>query len=97
MEKGGILKVSTKKIKGFVEVSFEDTGVGIPKENMEDIFIPFFTTKAKGMGMGLAACKKFVEMYGGSIEVKSEEGKGSTFTVKLPIRQRREVKKTDEG
>jgi len=88
MKKGGNLKVSTKKTRDFIEVSFEDTGVGIPKENMEKIFIPFFTTKAKGMGMGLPICKKFVEAHGGNIEVESKEGRGSTFTVKLPIQQR---------
>ena len=85
MENGGRLKVSTKKTKGFIEVSFKDTGVGIPKESMEKLFTPFFTTKAKGIGMGLAICKKFVESHGGSIEVESEEGKGTTFTVKLPV------------
>ena len=84
MKNGGRLKVSTKKTKGFIEVSFKDTGAGIPKENMEKIF----TTKAKGIGMGLAICKKFVESHGGSVEVESEEGKGSTFTVKLPIQQK---------
>jgi len=87
MENGGRLKVSTKKTKDFVEVSFEDTGIGLPKEKMKKLFTPFFTTKAKGLGMGLAICKKFVESHGGSIEVESEEGKGSTFTVKLPIQQ----------
>jgi len=96
IEKGGTLKVSTKKTKEFVEVKFEDTGVGIPKENMKKIFTPFFTTRAKGMGMGLPICKKFVEIHGGSIEVESEEGKGSTFTVKLPIQQRMEVKTGEE-
>jgi PAS domain S-box-containing protein len=85
MKNGGRLKVSTKKKNGFVEVSFRDTGVGIPKENVEKIFSPFFTTKAKGMGMGLAICKKFVEIHGGRIEVESGKGKGSTFTVKLPV------------
>jgi PAS domain S-box-containing protein len=87
MENGGRLKVSTKKTKDFIEVSFEDTGIGLPKEKMKKLFTPFFTTKAKGLGMGLAICKKFVESHGGSIEVESEEGKGSTFTVKLPIQQ----------
>jgi len=87
MENGGRLKVSTKKTRDFVEVSFEDTGIGLPKEKMKKLFTPFFTTKAKGLGMGLAICKKFVESHGGSIEVESEEGKGSTFTVKLPIQQ----------
>lgn len=87
MEKGGELKVSTKKTKDFVEIIFQDTGIGISKENMKKLFKPFFTTKAKGLGMGLAICKKIVEDHGGTIEVKSEEGRGSTFTVKLPIRQ----------
>ena len=85
MENGGRLKVSSKKKNGFVEVVFKDTGVGIPKESMEKLFTPFFTTKAKGMGMGLAICKKFVESHGGSIEIESEEGIGSTLTIKLPI------------
>ena len=87
IEKRGKLEVLTKETKGFVEVSFKDTGVGMSKENMKKLFTPFFTTKAKGMGMGLAICKRFVEAHSGSIEVKSEEGKGSTFTVKLPIQQ----------
>jgi PAS domain S-box-containing protein len=87
MEKRGKLKVSTKKTKGFVEISFKDTGIGISKENMKKLFTPFFTTKAKGMGIGLSICKRFIDSHGGSIEVKSEEGKGSTFTVKLPIQQ----------
>ena len=85
MKNGGKLKVSTKKKQGFVEVSFQDTGAGMSKETMKKIFEPFFTTKSKGMGIGLAICKKFVEINGGSITVKSEEGNGSTFTVKLPI------------
>ena len=76
---------ATKKTKDFVEVGFKDTGVGMSKENMEKIFTPFFTTRAKGMGMGLAICKKIVDAHDGSIEVESEVGKGSTFTVKLPI------------
>jgi len=86
-EKGGTLKVSTKNSNGFVEVSFEDTGVGIPKENLRKLFTPFFTTKAQGMGVGLAICKRFVELHGGSIMVESEEGEGSVFTVKLPIQR----------
>jgi len=87
MEKGGTLKVSTKKTKGFVEVSFKDTGTGMSKENMKKLFTPFFTTRAKGMGMGLPICKKFVESHDGSIEVESTEQKGTTFTVKLPTKQ----------
>ncbi len=85
MQNGGTLEVSTKKTNGFIEVSFKDTGVGMSKEIMKQLFTPFFTTKAQGMGMGLAICKKFVDRNGGSIEVESEEGKGSIFTIKLPI------------
>jgi len=97
MESEGTLKVSTKKTHEFVEVSFKDTGIGMPKENMEKIFTPFFTTKAKGMGMGLPICKRFVESHGGTIQVESEVGKGSTFTVKLPIQQPNGGEKLDEG
>jgi PAS domain S-box-containing protein len=97
MQNGGRLKISTKKTKGFVEVSFEDTGIGISKEDMKKIFTPFFTTKSKGMGMGLPICKRFIEAHGGSIEVESREGKGTTFTVKLPIKQENGGEKLDEG
>jgi PAS domain S-box-containing protein len=97
MENGGTLKVSTKKTKGFVEVSFKDTGVGISRENIEKLFTPFFTTKAKGLGMGLAICKKFVDAHSGTIEVESEEGKGTTFTVRLPTQQENGGEKPDEG
>jgi PAS domain S-box-containing protein len=87
MRNGGTLTVSTKKTDSFVEISFRDTGEGISKENMDKLFTPFFTTKAKGMGIGLSICKKFVESHGGSIEVETKEGKGSTFRIKLPLTQ----------
>jgi two-component system NtrC family sensor kinase len=92
VEKRGILKVSTKETNGFIEVAFQDTGIGITKENMQKIFIPFFTTKAQGMGVGLAICKRFVEIHDGRIEVESKEGGGSIFTVKLPIQRNGGVK-----
>jgi len=60
-------------------------GVGIPEENLEKLFEPLFTTKAKGIGLGLALAKSMVEGHGGTIEVQSEAGKGSAFTVKLPF------------
>jgi len=66
-------------------VSFADTGVGIPEENMGKMFEPLFTTKAKGIGLGLAVSKTFVEAHGGTIEVRSKAGKGCTFSVRLPI------------
>jgi len=84
-ENGGTLTVTTKRNGDFVEVSFEDTGVGISKESMKKLFTPFFTTKAQGMGVGLALCKKFVEHNNGTIDVESEEAQGSKFTIKLNI------------
>jgi signal transduction histidine kinase len=87
MEDRGTLTISTKQTAGFAEISFADTGTGISKENIKKLFTPLFTTKAKGMGMGLPICKKFVENHKGSIQVQSEDGKGTTFTVKIPITQ----------
>jgi len=87
MPNDGKLTVSTRKNGGFVEVAFTDTGIGIPEENMDKLFIPLFTTKAQGVGLGLPICKNLVEGHNGRIEVKSKVGEGSTFTVKLPIHQ----------
>ncbi|MCK4471759.1 MAG: hypothetical protein KAW49_08230, partial [Anaerolineae bacterium] len=68
-----------------ISISITDTGCGISEENIEKIFEPLFTTKAKGIGLGLAVSKNLVEGNGGNIEVESEMGKGSTFTVGLPL------------
>jgi PAS domain S-box-containing protein len=96
MPKGGQLVVKTLEVSDspllggegpgvrWVTVSFTDTGVGISEENLKKIFEPLFTTKSKGIGLGLAVTKTLVEGHGGSIKVESEEGKGSTFVVKLP-------------
>jgi signal transduction histidine kinase len=79
------LEVSEKLPKSeWVAISVTDTGCGIPQGNMEKIFEPLFTTKTKGIGLGLALVKMLVEGHGGGIEVQTEEGKGSTFTVILP-------------
>ncbi len=74
---------------GRVRVSFQDTGCGIPPENIDKIFTPFFTTKeeVKGVGLGLSVSYGIIERHGGKIEVQSEVGKGSTFTVYLPVYQ----------
>ncbi len=88
MDEKGTLTISTKKTDKSVEISFKDTGSGIPKEHLKKIFSAPFTTKTKGMGFGLLICKNFVKILGGNIIVKSKKGKGSTFKVKLPIRQK---------
>ena len=84
MKEGGKLTISAQAEEGQVSLSVADTGCGIPEKNMTKIFEPLFTTRARGIGLGLAVSKSLVEANGGSIEVKSEEGKGSTFTVRLP-------------
>jgi len=87
MEKGGTLSITTALKDENVVISLRDTGCGIKKEHMERIFDPFFTTKpvGRGTGLGLSVSYGIVEQHGGSIEVDSEEGKGSTFTIILPI------------
>lgn len=86
MPDGGTLTVRTSSVDGSgLKVDVQDTGVGISKENMRKLFTPFFTTKkeVKGVGLGLAVSHGIIERHKGRIEVKSEEGKGSTFTVYL--------------
>ena len=93
MPEGGQLVVETLEVfpklpkSGWVSLSVADTGCGIPRENMAKIFEPLFTTRAKGIGLGLAVARNLVELNGGSIEVESKEGEGSTFTVTLPTRE----------
>jgi signal transduction histidine kinase len=91
MPNGGKLTVSAKPstVHGqpSVAIAVKDTGTGISSENMKKLFEPLFTTKPKGIGLGLAVCQKLVEANGGQIEVESEVGVGSTFTVHLPVHQ----------
>ncbi len=69
----------------FAVVRVSDTGPGIPAENMEKIFYPFFTTKKHGSGVGLSMAKKIVDSHRGLIDVESEPGGGALFTVRLPM------------
>jgi signal transduction histidine kinase len=69
---------------GRTTVSFTDTGMGIPEENLEKVFEPLFSTKVKGIGLGLAIVKALIEGHGGTVEVESSVGQGSTFTLRLP-------------
>jgi len=84
MPHGGTLTVESAKVKEGFTVSFSDTGVGIPSEVMTKLWSPFFTTKARGMGLGLTICKRMVEAHGGTISAESSVGKGSTFTITIP-------------
>jgi PAS domain S-box-containing protein len=87
MEKSGTLNIKTARVGDFIEISFSDTGIGIPKENLDRIFEPLFSTKIKGSGLGLAICASLVSSHNGRIEVESEVSKGTTFKVKLPIKR----------
>jgi signal transduction histidine kinase len=86
MPQGGVLAVRTGASEVEVTVSFVDTGVGIAPENLGRIFEPFFTTKSEisGTGLGLSVSLGIVRQHGGVIEVQSEVGKGTTFTVRIP-------------
>jgi PAS domain S-box-containing protein len=80
-------KKTTRSDQGTVAIAVKDSGEGILPENMAKLFEPLFTTKLKGIGLGLAVSKKLVEANGGWIVVESEPGKGSTFTVYLPVHE----------
>ncbi len=87
MPKGGTLTVRTSREDNKVLISIQDTGMGIPEEIKDKIFEAFFTTKhkVKGVGLGLSVCYGIIKDHGGEINVESEEGKGTTFTIRLPI------------
>jgi signal transduction histidine kinase len=84
MPNGGALTISTQSEATWVKLSVADTGVGMATGTLEKIFEPLYTTKAKGIGLGLAVSKNLVEVNGGTIEVESVEGRGTTFTLTLP-------------
>ena len=93
MPQGGRLQVSTSLRRStrrgaaaaFLEIRFRDDGIGIPPADLRNLFIPFFTTKEKGTGLGLPISQRIIENHGGTIEVRSQPGSGSTFTVLLPV------------
>ncbi len=90
MPKGGKIIIRASRQDGNAYITIEDTGVGISEENKTKIFTPLFTTKAKGQGFGLAVCKKLLEAQNGKITFESEQGKGTTFTIVLPLTEGRE-------
>jgi two-component system, NtrC family, sensor kinase len=85
MGSSGRLRVVTRALDDAVEIAFADTGPGIPPERLASIFDPFFTTKEKGTGLGLSVVYGIVERHGGTIEVRSDPGEGTTFTFRLPM------------
>jgi signal transduction histidine kinase len=89
---GGRVDVSATRCDGRLEVAVRDTGIGIAPDDQQKVFAEFVQVgrdhmrKAEGTGLGLALTKRFVELHGGAIRLESAPGKGSTFTVELPLR-----------
>jgi signal transduction histidine kinase len=88
-EEGGRLWVRTRACEGCAELEVEDTGIGIPEENLVRIFDPFFTTKdqRKGVGLGLSVSYGIVKAHHGELAVRNRQGRGTIFTVRLPLIQ----------
>jgi signal transduction histidine kinase len=85
MPEGGQITVQAHEEPGAICLSLIDTGKGIPQEVLGKIFQPFFSTRTGGHGLGLPTTRKIVEAHGGAIEVQSEIGRGTKFTIRLPI------------
>jgi len=83
MPQGGTLSLSGRQVGDAVEIAVADTGVGIPPENLQRIMEPLYSTKARGLGLGLAIARSILEKNKGTLRVTSEPGRGTTFTVRL--------------
>ncbi|MEM4733953.1 MAG: ATP-binding protein, partial [Candidatus Bathyarchaeia archaeon] len=86
-----VLTITSRQKADMVEIAFADTGLGIPEEVRAKLFNPLVTTKAQGMGFGLAICKRIIDAHQGEISAKSTIGKGTTFIIKLPLKPKSEV------
>jgi len=89
MPKGGELRISTTFREKLCLIRFEDEGEGIDEEDLPHIFEPYYTTKEEGSGLGLSQVYEAIREHGGRIDVKSRLGKGTVFTLALPVRQER--------
>jgi signal transduction histidine kinase len=87
MPDGGDLTVIINVSHGKASIIIQDTGIGVPKENLSKLFEPFFSTKIAGLGLGLAMTRRVVEEHGGKVDFQSLEGKGSTIAISLPVQQ----------
>jgi len=84
MPEGGVLQVSIRKKRNQVRISFKDSGIGMSRSQLRELFIPFKTSKTQGTGMGLAIAQKIVCAHAGRIDVRSEPGRGTTVMISLP-------------
>ena len=94
--KGGTVTVNARRAGGLIEIAVLDTGIGIAREDLAKLFQPFvqldaaLTRQRGGLGLKLALARRLAELHGGTIEVKSEPGKGSTFTLRLPLQEKKQ-------
>jgi signal transduction histidine kinase len=88
MHEGGELKINSRALDENVLIQITDTGKGIPEKNMEKVFVPFFSTKEGGLGLGLPIVQKIIESHGGKICCSSTVGEGTTFEIILPMTER---------
>ncbi|MCL4501600.1 MAG: ATP-binding protein [Deltaproteobacteria bacterium] len=87
MPRGGEITIVSRVRGSLVEIRISDTGEGIPREVAANIFRPYFTTKEKGTGLGLAICQSIIQEHGGTLMADSTPGRGSTFTIQLPLEE----------
>jgi signal transduction histidine kinase len=87
MPDGGVLTITAEDTDKGTYMKFTDTGQGIPADGIKNLFKPFTTNKAKGMGMGLVVVKRIVDAHKGNVDVKSEVGKGTSFAITIPLKQ----------
>ncbi|MBM3244659.1 MAG: PAS domain S-box protein [Candidatus Omnitrophica bacterium] len=85
MPDGGELNITTHAVNLNAEIRISDTGSGISKENLKNLFMPFFTTKKEGTGLGLSICHNIIKSHNGSIDIESVQTKGTTFIIRFPI------------
>jgi len=85
MPEGGTVTVKTQQLGQHILVTITDTGHGIPEEVMDKLFVPFFTTRKTGSGLGLAVTRRIIENHGGRIDIESGVGRGTSFIITLPI------------
>ncbi|MDW7711360.1 MAG: response regulator [Deferrisomatales bacterium] len=91
MEPGGVLAVSLSRDAEAIRARFRDTGCGIPKAELANVFDPFYTSKMTGAGMGLTMVHRIVTRHGGDVDIASEPGVGTTVTLRLPLRQAKPI------
>jgi signal transduction histidine kinase len=84
MPDGGTLTIKSMTGGNNIVIKFKDTGAGIPKEDITKVFDPFYTTKEKGTGLGLAVSYDIIKKMNGALDIESQIGKGSVFTITLP-------------